>query len=137
MNSQAQPAADELDVAACRDELARLREKCAAAQGGQILISQRVLSAVEPLVQAQPVGELDLKGFARPVATYNVTGLTTLRRSKLEAETEISQSVVQDLRLTLWRAHAPRSAFARSVRQMKTTGNLLTNLELVVANLHY
>jgi class 3 adenylate cyclase len=42
---------------------------------GQILISQRVLAAVEDAVDAQPVGELELKGFGRPVAAYEVRAL--------------------------------------------------------------
>ncbi len=42
---------------------------------GQILISQRVLAAVEDAVDAQPVGELELKGFGRPVAAYEVREL--------------------------------------------------------------
>jgi class 3 adenylate cyclase len=45
------------------------------AEPGQILISQRVLAAVEDTVDAQPVGELELKGFGRPVAAYSVRGL--------------------------------------------------------------
>ena len=32
-------------------------------------------SAVEALVTAEPVGELLLKGFARPVSAFNVLGL--------------------------------------------------------------
>jgi class 3 adenylate cyclase/putative methionine-R-sulfoxide reductase with GAF domain len=42
---------------------------------GQILISQRVLAAVEDAVDAQAVGELELKGFGRPVAAYEVREL--------------------------------------------------------------
>jgi class 3 adenylate cyclase/putative methionine-R-sulfoxide reductase with GAF domain len=45
------------------------------AKAGQTLISQRVLAAVEDAVDAQPVGELELKGFARPVAAYEVSAL--------------------------------------------------------------
>ena len=44
-------------------------------KAGQTLISQRVLAAVEDAVDAQPVGELELKGFARPVAAYEVRAL--------------------------------------------------------------
>lgn len=43
-----------------------------AATHGQILVSDRILAAVEPLVDAEPIGELELKGLRRPVATYNV-----------------------------------------------------------------
>jgi len=42
------------------------------AEPGQTLISQRVFAAVEDAVDAQTVGELDLKGFGRPVAAYEV-----------------------------------------------------------------
>ncbi len=48
---------------------------CSDAKPGQILISQRLLSAVEKLIEAEPVGELILKGFHRPVAAYNVLRL--------------------------------------------------------------
>jgi class 3 adenylate cyclase len=48
---------------------------CAEAQPGQILISRRVFAAVEELVQATQVGELTLKGFSRPIATYDVSAL--------------------------------------------------------------
>jgi class 3 adenylate cyclase len=41
----------------------------------QILISQRVHAAVEEEVRAEPVGELRLKGFGRPVLAYEVLGL--------------------------------------------------------------
>jgi class 3 adenylate cyclase len=36
---------------------------CAEAQGGQILVSQRVFAMVEELVHAEPLGELVFKGF--------------------------------------------------------------------------
>jgi class 3 adenylate cyclase len=48
---------------------------CAEAQGGQILVSQRVYAAVEALVEAELLGELELKGFHRPVTVYNVAAL--------------------------------------------------------------
>ena len=48
---------------------------CDAAQGGQILINQRIYAAVEELVEAEPVGELPLKGFHKPVLIFNVVGL--------------------------------------------------------------
>jgi class 3 adenylate cyclase/CheY-like chemotaxis protein len=48
---------------------------CDEAKGDQILVSQRVYSVVEPLVEAEMVGELRLKGFSRPVAAYNIIGL--------------------------------------------------------------
>ena len=47
---------------------------CGEARPGQILVSRRLYSAVEGLVDAEPVGELTLKGFAKPVAAFNVRG---------------------------------------------------------------
>jgi adenylate cyclase len=49
---------------------------CDEAKGDQIMVSQRVYSAVEPLVEAETVGELSLKGFSRPVLAYNIIGLS-------------------------------------------------------------
>jgi len=45
---------------------------CDKAQAGQILISQRVYSAVEELVDVEPIGALSLKGLHQPVSAYNV-----------------------------------------------------------------
>ena len=42
------------------------------AKAGQILISQRVFAAVEHDVVVEAFGEIELKGFARPVAAYAV-----------------------------------------------------------------
>ncbi len=47
---------------------------CAEAQSGQILISPRVMLAVEDLVTVEPAGELTLKGVSRPVVVHNVIG---------------------------------------------------------------
>ena len=44
---------------------------------GQTLISQPVYAAVEEAVEAEPVGELELKGFGRPVAAYEVRRVRT------------------------------------------------------------
>jgi class 3 adenylate cyclase len=45
---------------------------CGEAAPGQILIPRRLCGAVEDLVEVEPVGELTLKGFSRPVSTFNV-----------------------------------------------------------------
>ena len=45
---------------------------CGAAAGGQVLITNRVLAATQPLVDAVSIGELDLKGLTRPVPAYDV-----------------------------------------------------------------
>ncbi len=48
---------------------------CDEAKGGQILTNQKTLSKVEQLVEAEPLQELQLKGFARPVAAFNIVRL--------------------------------------------------------------
>jgi adenylate cyclase len=50
---------------------------CGEAKAGQILVARRVLAAVEDLVEAEPVGELPLKGFLKPVPAFNVVRLRT------------------------------------------------------------
>lgn len=45
------------------------------AKGGEILISQRLYAEVEDLVEVGPAREVALKGFAHPVAAYNIVGL--------------------------------------------------------------
>jgi adenylate cyclase len=48
---------------------------CDAAEPGQIVVSQRVLSEVEELVETQSLGGLELKGFGRPVEAFAVASL--------------------------------------------------------------
>jgi adenylate cyclase len=48
---------------------------CGEARPGQILISQRVSGAVEDHIEVEHVGELTLKGFAKPAPTYEVLQL--------------------------------------------------------------
>jgi class 3 adenylate cyclase len=45
---------------------------CDEAKTGQILISSRVLMAIEDAVKVELVGDFALKGISRPVAAYNV-----------------------------------------------------------------
>jgi class 3 adenylate cyclase/CheY-like chemotaxis protein len=52
---------------------------CDAAAPGQILVSQRVYTAVEAIVRAERVGDLPLKGLSRPIPTYHVLGLADPR----------------------------------------------------------
>ncbi len=47
---------------------------CGEAGGGQILISQRVQGLVADFAKTDPIGELSLKGFHRPVMAYSVNG---------------------------------------------------------------
>ncbi|HEU4438753.1 MAG TPA: adenylate/guanylate cyclase domain-containing protein, partial [Methylomirabilota bacterium] len=48
---------------------------CGEAKPGQILVSQRVATGVEGVAAVEPVGELVLKGFQRPVRAFNVARL--------------------------------------------------------------
>ena len=48
---------------------------CAVADAGQILVAQRVYSAAEGLATGEPVGELDLRGFSKPVRAFAITGI--------------------------------------------------------------
>jgi class 3 adenylate cyclase len=50
---------------------------CDEAKPGQILISPRVLVAVENAVTVEPAGEFELKGIRRPLAAYNVIDAIT------------------------------------------------------------
>jgi adenylate cyclase len=52
---------------------------CDQASGGQILISQRVYAGTDEIVVAEPVGDLTLRGFSRPMPAYNVLELTAAR----------------------------------------------------------
>ena len=46
---------------------------CGEADAGQVLVSQRVFSAVEDLAVGEYVGTLELKGFSRPIRAFGVS----------------------------------------------------------------
>jgi adenylate cyclase len=46
---------------------------CAEADAGQVLVSQRVFSAVDDVVVGESVGALKLKGFSRPIRAFAVS----------------------------------------------------------------
>ena len=48
---------------------------CGEAKDDQILISPRIFSKIEAHIEAEPVGELSLKGFHRPVFAHNIVGI--------------------------------------------------------------
>ena len=48
---------------------------CNDAEAWQVLVTDRVLAAVEDRVTAEPIGELMPKGFSRPVTVHNVRSL--------------------------------------------------------------
>jgi class 3 adenylate cyclase len=48
---------------------------CGEAKSGQILIDGKVHTAVEALAETAEIGELELKGFHRPVSAFDVLGI--------------------------------------------------------------
>jgi adenylate cyclase len=48
---------------------------CGAAEGGQILVPQRVYSAVEEHAVGEPAGDLELRGFSRPIKAFDIKGI--------------------------------------------------------------
>ena len=52
---------------------------CAEAKPWQILVTQRMNAEAEDIAVSEPVGELELRGFSRPVPAFNVRGLDTAR----------------------------------------------------------
>ncbi|HJZ10195.1 MAG TPA: response regulator [Trebonia sp.] len=55
---------------------------CAEAAPWQILVTQRVNAAAEELVVSRLVGELSLRGFSRPIRTFEVSGLDSATSSR-------------------------------------------------------
>jgi len=69
---------DRFDYTANGNAVNMAARLCAEAGDGQILISQKAWTEVEQQVRVEPVGELCLRGFARPTPTSNVLGLVDL-----------------------------------------------------------
>lgn len=47
---------------------------CSEAAGGQVLVDRKIMARLEGMVDAEPVGPLNLKGIAQPVPAFSVTG---------------------------------------------------------------
>ena len=47
---------------------------CAEAEAGQIIMTDRMLTGVADLVNAEQVGEFSLKGITRPVVGFSILG---------------------------------------------------------------
>ena len=45
------------------------------AKGGQIIIDKKTYSRIDHLIEVQPLGELSLKGFSRPISAFNILSL--------------------------------------------------------------
>ena len=52
---------------------------CEYAEPWQVLVSQRIHTAVGDLAVSEPVGNLELRGFSRPVRTHAIRGLDAAR----------------------------------------------------------
>ena len=52
---------------------------CGAAEGWQVLVTLKVRARVEDLAVTRSVGELELRGISRPVATFDVVGIDAAR----------------------------------------------------------
>jgi adenylate cyclase len=52
---------------------------CDEAAPWQILVSQRVHAAAEDIVVSQPVGDLTLRGFSKPIGAFGIEGLDAAR----------------------------------------------------------
>jgi adenylate cyclase len=50
---------------------------CVEANPGQILVPQRLYGKIEERVEAEPIGELSLKGIHRRVTAYNIVALSS------------------------------------------------------------
>jgi adenylate cyclase len=55
---------------------------CAAAQSWQILVTQRALTGAKDYVVSAPAGDLELKGFSRPVRAFDVRGLDAAKAAR-------------------------------------------------------
>jgi class 3 adenylate cyclase len=64
------------DYAAIGPPTNRAARLCAVAADRQVLITQRVFAAIEPLVQAELIGDVELRGFSEPARVYNVLELS-------------------------------------------------------------
>jgi class 3 adenylate cyclase len=48
---------------------------CGEAKGGQVLVTSRVVTALESLIDVEEMGTLTLRGLTKPVPTFNVLRL--------------------------------------------------------------
>ncbi len=48
---------------------------CAEAKAWQILVTERVVSEAGDIAAGEQVGDLELRGFSKPVRTYAITGV--------------------------------------------------------------
>ena len=73
------PGFDERQSQVVGIQMLAVRADPAEARPGQILVSARVHAASRELIVVERVGELELRGFSRPVPAYNVVALDAAR----------------------------------------------------------
>ena len=66
---------------------------CGEAKDKQILVAPRFLSKVEAHIEVEPVGDLVLKGFQRPVPAHNILGISRAGLGQLTSTNRHSVSV--------------------------------------------
>jgi class 3 adenylate cyclase len=69
---------------------------CQEASDGQILVSQRVYAEVENLVEAEALGTLALRGFARPLLAFSVLRLRAARPEAAPVDARSRQPLTKD-----------------------------------------
>ena len=69
---------------------------CDSAVSGQIVISPRVRTVVEHLVEVEPVGDLHLKGFHKPVTATNVVSLISPSSGRSGAQAPVQDAEPKD-----------------------------------------
>ena len=59
---------------------------CDQAENGQILVTQRICAEIEDIAESEPLGDLTLKGFLKPVPVFNVIGLKAGESRSVESK---------------------------------------------------
>ncbi len=67
--------ADRFDYSAIGTVTNLAARLCDEARNGQILVTRRIAAAIDNVAEFEPLGDVALKGFSRPVAVLNVCGL--------------------------------------------------------------
>ena len=66
---------DRFDYSAIGSVVNLAARLCGEAKDGQILVESKVHAAIEANADLEPIGELTLKGFHRPIRAFNVRAL--------------------------------------------------------------
>ena len=74
---EAVAAADATDQSMVTGEVAILAARLQSAARRRVVVSEETSRILDPLLEAEPMRELALKGFPRPVTAYRVTGMRT------------------------------------------------------------